>query len=218
MRPDTISRATARHYYNHLGTRLDSASRYEARAKASAITQLGAQSSERLLHLGVGTGHDHVRLVQAVAPGGTVVGLDLAREMLTLTRQKTIRPAHTPMIEGDATNLPFADVTFDRLFSAYLLDLLSSADIRPTLREWHRVLRPGGRIVLVSMTEGVDPYSCLFVAFWKARFRISPETFGGCRPLQLGGLIANAGFTDIQRRVIVQNGFPSELIVAERKH
>lgn len=210
----TISRATARDVYNRLGSRLDRAARYEAHAKTEALSLLNVRPGERVLHVGIGTGNEQVPLVQNITPGGMVIGIDLAREMLTLTRRKLHASAHSHLTEGDATTLPFAPATFDALFSAYLLDLLPTPDLAPTLREWRRVLRPGGHIVVVTMTEGIDPISRLFVAWWKARFRIAPAAFGGCRPLQLTRLVAETGFTDIHQKVVVQQGFPSEIIRA----
>jgi len=214
MITNTLSRTTARKVYNRLGQRLDRAARYETHAKAAALSLLTAHPGERVLHLGVGTGKEQAQLVQDVSGGGIVVGLDLAREMLSITRQKLLPSAPSILIEGDATLLPFATATFDCLFSAYLLDLLPAADLAPTLHEWRRVLRPGGRMVIVTMTEGIDPASRLLVAWWKARFRMAPATFGGCRPLQLTPLVAEAGFTELQRTVVLQRGFPSEIIRA----
>jgi ubiquinone/menaquinone biosynthesis C-methylase UbiE len=216
MIANTISRATARTVYNRLGHRLERAARYEAHAKAEAMSLLNARPGEKVLHLGIGTGNEQAQLVGDVIPGGTVVGLDIARVLLALTRLKMLPSAPSLLIEGDATILPFAKATFDCLFSAYLLDLLPTPDLVPTLHEWRRVLRPGGRIVVVTMTEGIDPASRLFVAWWKVRFRFAPAAFGGCRPLQLTRFIATAGFTDIQQIVIVQRGFPSEIIRAIR--
>ncbi len=209
MITDTISRATARRVYNRLGTGLDNTDRYESEAKARALALLQAASGHHILHIGVGTGNEHAHLAAAV-PQGVVVGMDLSRGMLELTRQKSA----TLLVEGDATILPFATATFDRLFSAYMLDLLPAADIPMVLQECRRVLRPGGRVVLLSLTEGTTLASRLFVAVWKARFRLNPESLGGCRPLELAAIVREAGFVVAQREVVVQQGFPSELLVA----
>jgi hypothetical protein len=93
-----------------------------------------------------------------------------------------------------------------------MLDLLPLAEIPLVLSEFRRVLRPGGRLVLVSLTEGADLPSRLFVAGWKLVYRLDPRRLGGCRPLQLAGLLRGAGFA-VERRVVVQRGFPSELLV-----
>lgn len=214
MIANTLNRTTTRTVYNRLGVRLDRAARYEAHAKAAALSLLNARPGEKVLHAGIGTGNEQAQLAREVTPGGVVIGVELAREMITITRAKLLPAAPSFLLEGDATLLPFTPATFDCLFSAYLLDLLPTADLVPTLREWRRVLRPGGRMVIVTMTEGIDAASRLFVAWWKVRFRIAPAAFGGCRPLQLTRLVAEAGFRNLQQTVVVQQGFPSEIIEA----
>lgn len=77
------------------------------------------------------------------------------------------------------------------------------------------MLRPGGRLVLVSLTEGVDLPSQLFVAGWKLAYRLDPRRLGGCRPLQLAGMLGAAGFA-VERRMVVQGGFPSEVLVGTK--
>lgn len=205
---ETISRAEARRIYDRLGSGLDRAERFEAEAKARALSLLAVAPGQRVLQVSVGTGAEHAALKAAVGPAGLAVGADLSRGMLRLTRQR----ADTPLCEGDALRLPFATASFDRLFSAYLLDLLPAAELPAVLAEFRRVLRPGGRLVLVSLTEGVDPASALFVAGWKLLFRVAPRRLGGCRPLELTPLLEGVGLT-VERHVVVQRGFPSEVLV-----
>jgi len=202
----TISRAQARQAYDTLGAGLDRAARFEARAGAHALATLDLQPGQRALQIGVGTGTAHL----AVAPGGHAFGLDLSRVMLRLTRGRCA----APLCAGDATALPFAARSFDRLYCAYLLDLLPADDLPRALAEFARVLRPTGRLALISLTEGVDLPSRLFVAAWKLRFRLAPQSLGGCRPLQLRPLVERAGFIVERREIIIQRGFPSEIAVA----
>jgi ubiquinone/menaquinone biosynthesis C-methylase UbiE len=206
----TISRAQARQAYDTLGAGLDRAARYEARAGAHALATLGLTPGQRALQIGVGTGRAHLAIARAVAPCGQAFGLDLSRVMLHLTRRRCA----TPLCAGDAVALPFAARSFDRLYCAYLLDLLPATDLPHALAEFARVLRPTGRLALVSLTEGVDLPSRLFVAAWKLRFRLAPRSLGGCRPLRLGALVERAGFVVERREVITQRGFPSEIVVA----
>jgi ubiquinone/menaquinone biosynthesis C-methylase UbiE len=117
---------------------------------------------------------------------------------------------------GDARQLPFADGCFDRLFSAYTLDLILYRDLPSLLAGFHRALRPGGRMALVSLTEGIDRPSRVLVALWKLVYRVSPIICGGCRPLQLSGLVQQAGFHQLRREVVVQGGVPSEVLSAVR--
>ena len=205
----TLSRASTRHIYDRLGARIERAERQEARAKALALVLLQLAPGQRVLHVGVGAGREQAAIHAAVAPGGQVVGCDLSRSMLELTRRR----AAAPLCQADASALPFAHQRFDRLFAAYLLDLLPARDLPGVLAEFRRALRPGGRLVLAALTEGVDLDSRVFIALWKLRYRIAPASLGGCRPLRLVSLVEQSGFTVEQRQVIVQRGFPSEIIV-----
>lgn len=208
MIAETIARGEARRIYDRLGAGLDRAARFEGRAKALALDLLAVEPGQRVLHVGVGTGGEHAALQRAAGPRGLVVGCDLSRGMLELTRRR----ADGPLCEGDAARLPLASGQFDRLFSAYTLDLIPLTEIPLVLSELRRVLRPGGRLVLVSLTEGVDLPSRLFVAGWTLTYRLSPRRLGGCRPLQLADLLVRAGFA-AERHVVVQRGFPSEVLV-----
>lgn len=210
MIDNTISRQAAQQIYDTLGQRLDRAQRFERDAKRLALDLLALTPGQRVLQIGVGTGAEHALLAQQATPGGLVVGCDLAQGMLRLTRRR----ADTPLAQGDAARLPFATHSFDRIFSAYMLDLIPLAEIPAVLAEFRRVLRPGGRIALVSLTEGASLRSRLFVAGWKLGYRLSPQRYGGCRPLLLSGLLAPAGFS-AERHVVVQRGFPSEVLVGE---
>jgi len=165
-----------------------------------------------VLNVGVGTGHEQALLQTSVAPGGRTVGLDLSPVMRAITRART----RAALCGGDARQLPFADGCFDRLFSAYTLDLIPYRDLPKLLADFYRVLRPGGHMALVSLTEGIDRPSRAFVAIWKLVYRVSPIACGGCRPLQLSGLVQQAGFYQLRRVVVVQHGVPSEVLSAVR--
>lgn len=212
MIDDTISAEAARRFYDRLGRGHDWAERYEGRAKSLALSRLEPEPGQLLLNLGVGTGQEHPKIQAAIQPGGVAWGLDLSPVMLRLTRRRSA----APLCRADIRRLPFTSACFDRLFSAYVLDLIPSQDLPGLLAECRRLLKPGGRLVLVSLTEGVDLTSRLLVGLWKLAYAVSPVACGGCRPVQLARLVGEAGFPRIEREVVLQLGVPSEVIVAER--
>ncbi|HLB46817.1 MAG TPA: class I SAM-dependent methyltransferase [Anaerolineales bacterium] len=209
----TLPASTAQRFYDRLGRWYELADFYGGRAKSRALQQLALVSGLRILHVGVGTGRDHAQLCAAVAPNGQAIGIDLSPIMLRLTRDRTF----APVCVADACSLPFADHAFDRLFAAYVLDLIPVADLPPLLNDFQRVLRSDGSMVLVTLTEGATFRSRLFVSAWKGLYRLSPIACGGCRPLQLAGLVTAAGFTNVKAEVMVQMGIPSEIVTASRK-
>lgn len=212
MIPDTLSTKNAQKYYDTLGVHYDWFSMFEAQAKQCGLQALALTPGQRVLNLGVGTGREHEQLQKSIQPGGLACGLDISPVMLSITRQRTA----SPLVRGDVRGLPFVAREFDRIFAAYVLDLIPLQAIPGILDECRRVLRPGGRLVVVALTEGVDSASRTIVGLWKLAYAISPITCGGCRPLQIAGLVAEAGFAGVERQVVTQLGVPSEVVSASR--
>ena len=205
-----IPTKSAQRIYDFLGKRYDWFGGYEARAKERSAEMLGLTPGLKLLEVGIGTGKQHARLQAELAPAGIAYGIDLSRVMLELTRQRT----GAPLCQADAHHLPFSSGSFDRLYTSYVLDLMPRADLPGILVEFRRVLKDGGLAVLVALTEGVDFPSRVLVAAWKGLYAISPIACAGCRPLQLAVLLEQAGFTQVQREVVVQLAMPSEILLA----
>lgn len=211
---DTLPKATVRDFYNRLGAAHDVGERYERAAKARALAGLDLAPGQWVLNVGAGTGKEQRQLETAVAPaGGHSVGVDLSRTMLDLTRQRV--PAAL-LCEADGYRLPFADDCFHRLLCTYVLDLIPLGDIPTVLAEFHRALRPGGIVALVSLCNGIDWPSKLLMGLWRTAYTLSPVALGGCRPLHLQPLVKRTGFTIRRRTVVVQLGMPSEVIIAAK--
>ena len=111
---------------------------------------------------------------------------------------------------GDAYELDFADESFDVLINNYMFDLLPEKDFPRVLGEFMRVLRPGGRLVMVNMTEGEHWYN----GIWPLIYRINPAWLGGCRGVSLLPHLEAVGFVRIEREYLSQSTFPSEVISA----
>jgi demethylmenaquinone methyltransferase/2-methoxy-6-polyprenyl-1,4-benzoquinol methylase len=200
------------HFYDRVGERYDWFEIYEGRAKARALELLNLAPGQVVLNVGVGTGKQHAEIINDIQPDGLAIGLDVSEVMACLTRERTT----APICQADARYLPYASERFDRLYAAYVLDLLPLSELPALLSGFHRVLKPGGLMVVLVLTEGVDVPSRALVAVWKAAYAISPVACGGCRPLQLTRLIQAAGLEEVQREVVVQMAVPSEIIVAKK--
>ncbi len=99
----------------------------------------------RTLEVAIGTG-----LNLSHYPSGVhLTGVDLTPEMLALARRRSADlGVSVTLTEGDAQALPFADATFDTVLSTYAM--CSVPDERATVLEMRRVLKPGGRLILVD--------------------------------------------------------------------
>jgi len=119
------------------------------RAAAAAAADVGAGA--RALDLCTGTGDLALALAARVVPGGEVVGVDFAEAMLERARAKAAaRRAPARFELGDALALPFADGGFDAATVAF--GARNLADLDAGLREMARVVRPGGRVVVLEIT------------------------------------------------------------------
>ena len=116
------------------------------RARLRAI--LDPKPGERLLEVGPGTGYYALPVAGWLAPGGTLEVLDVQREMLDHTLRRAARQRVEGIVatEADARSLPYEDASMD---GAYLVTVLGEIpDQEAALRELHRVVRAGGRVVV----------------------------------------------------------------------
>ena len=117
---------------------------------------LAAAPGEHVLEIGFGTGHILVELAKAVGPTGKVFGIDLSENMLAQAKDLLERENLTDRASlecGDAENLPYGDDSMDGIFMCFTLELFDTPDIPKVLAECKRVLRPGGRIVVVAVSK-----------------------------------------------------------------
>jgi SAM-dependent methyltransferase len=119
--------------------------RYEAYAPwLGEAVGFGAGQSRRVLEVGCGMGTDLARFARH---GATVFGVDLTPRHLAITRARLLNEDVIPrLVRGDAEHLPMGDGTVDLVYSFGVLH--HTPDITKALDEIHRVLRPGGRLVL----------------------------------------------------------------------
>lgn len=122
--------------------------------RLKALRSAGLQPGAQVLDVAVGTGLTAREALAVVGPGGSVVGLDPSRGMLAETRRLGI-----PCIQGRAEALPVRDASVDFVSMGYALRHVP--DLVATFREYLRVLRPGGRLLImeISRPEGRAAYA-----------------------------------------------------------
>jgi demethylmenaquinone methyltransferase / 2-methoxy-6-polyprenyl-1,4-benzoquinol methylase len=121
----------------------------------------------RALDIGCGTG-DLARQVARRYPGAQVVAVDFTAPMLANARRRGLRAAEgarVTLARATALHLPFADRSFDLVTNAFLARNLSS--LPDALAEMRRVLRPGGILLTLEITEPTSPmFGALFHAYF----------------------------------------------------
>jgi demethylmenaquinone methyltransferase/2-methoxy-6-polyprenyl-1,4-benzoquinol methylase len=121
----------------------------------------------RILDLGCGTG-ELTRLAARHFPAARVIGVDFTTAMLHVARRRTAEPRDRIPIDygrGTAMRLPFPDGMFDLATNAFLARNL--VDLDAALAEMRRVLRPGGTLLVLEITEPVSPtFGAVFHAYF----------------------------------------------------
>jgi len=182
----------------------------ERHARQRCLDLAQIQDGEHILEVAVGTGLLFEQILMR-NPNGQNEGLDLTPEMLAKAELRASRTGltHYRLRQGDAYHLDFEDDSFDLLVNNYMFDLLPESDFQAVLKEFQRVLKPGGRLVLANMTK---PERWVH-GFWEVIYRLNPAWMGGCRGVLLLDEMHAVGFQRTQREYLSQLGFPSEIVV-----
>lgn len=117
--------------------------------KQAIMEQLAVKIGATILDVGCGTGQDALDLAQAVGPHGRVIGIDSSETMLQEARARAAQ-AQLPVeyVRASATQLPFADASFDGCQASRVLGHLREPKL--AVAEMVRVVRPGARVVVAD--------------------------------------------------------------------
>ncbi len=170
-----------------------------------------------VLDLGSGTGYPALLGAQTVGPSGSMIGLDLAEQMLTVARRKatTLGLTNVTFRTGDVTALPFEADSFDAVTSRFCLMFLP--EIPKAAAEIARVLKPGGWVAAAvwSAPEN-NPYLMIPITVIKQFLDLpppdptTPGIFRLAKPGDLAGMLQQAGFTNLsEEEFIADVRFPS---------
>jgi ubiquinone/menaquinone biosynthesis C-methylase UbiE len=212
-----LSRAQARSFYDGFGEKQDSQSFYEDAALEDLVAHGDFEQADSVFELGCGTGRFAYSLIKDhLSSSASYVGTELSGVMAKIAQQRL--SAYTDRAKVEKTEgaivFPVPDQFVDRVVSTYVLDLLSESDIHLAVAEASRVLKPGGRFCLVSLTDGTTFISGIVSRLWNLVFRLRPSLVGGCRPIHLASLFDDDAWSISYRNVITGFGVPSEVLIA----
>jgi len=184
----------------------------ESRARMRGLELARVLPDDAILEVAPGLGLTFVEILKRVKVANVVYGVDLSPEMLRKTRDRVIRHgyANFDLREADARCLPFDDATFDVVYCSYMLDLIPLAGLPGVVSEFYRVLKEGGRVVLVNMSKK-GPVPVLYEKLYRA----VPYLCGGCRPVLMEPYLRKAGFSGVKREYL-RLPFATEIVAAVR--
>lgn len=185
----------------------------ETRARNRALEIADVRDGWSILEVAVGTGAAFAELVSQ-NPNGNNIGIDLSPKMLAKAKKRlqASLASNYKLDIASAFALPMESGSIDLLMNNYMFDLIAYREMDQVLAEFSRVLKPGGRLVLVNMTIGERAGSGLYDYL----YRLSPRLMGGCRGVRLTDRLERNGFAVDSREYYQQMLFPSEVILARK--
>ena len=177
--------------------------------RKAARAAIGA-GAERVLDLATGTGDLALELAGRVEPAGEVVGSDFSEEMLARARAKDAA-GRIRFDWGNALALPYEAATFDAATVGF--GVRNFADLGRGVAEMARVVRPGGRVVILEITTPQRPPLSWFYAAWfdrvvpaLGRLAGDPDAYAYLpdsvrrfpAPRELAGVMAGCGLVDVR--------------------
>jgi demethylmenaquinone methyltransferase/2-methoxy-6-polyprenyl-1,4-benzoquinol methylase len=183
--------------------------------RGQALQRAGLKPGMRVLDVGVGTGLVASEAARIVGQPELVCGVDPSSSMMETAKV----PAGVQLVNGTAESIPFPDAHFDFLSMGYALRHIG--DLRQAFREFHRVLKPGGKICLLEITKpetalgsfllkiymkGIVPLLAFVVGRQKKGtsrlWRYYWDTIAACvPPAQVVATLEAAGFVNVRRHI-----------------
>jgi demethylmenaquinone methyltransferase/2-methoxy-6-polyprenyl-1,4-benzoquinol methylase len=138
-----------------------------------ALRQAGLRPGLRILDVAVGTGLVAQQAVRITRDPNAVIGLDLSENMLAVARAKL----GIPLVQGRIEALPVADASVDLVSIGYALRHVP--DLTVAFAEFHRVLRPGGRVLVLEIARPTGRMAHLLTKLYLGW--VVPALCGGLR-------------------------------------
>lgn len=212
------SKEAARASYNRISRWYDTiAGSTEKKYCDWGLEKLSAQPGEKILEIGFGTGHCLVAIAKAVGPSGRVIGLDISDGMLAIAKNRLQGEGLNDRVDlhlGDAAKLDFIEAgSLNGVFMSFTLELFDNPEIPRVLQECHRILKPGGRIAVVSMTKTNPPGMAVCMYEW---FHEHMPDYADCRPIFARQALEQSGFTIQNISISSMWGLPVEIALGKK--
>lgn len=195
----------------------ESASSYEPvkrnldKYNADLLAAAALRPGHHVLDVATGTGEPAISIGPLVAPNGRVLGVDLAAKMVEIARAEAKHAGRTNVDFEvmDAESLTLKDATLDAAVCRFGLQIVT--DPEKTIREMHRVLKPGGRFAATVWGPGERVPAIHVIIEPMLQFAEPDETGYLPTPYEMGGdgelvkILSDAGFRDANERRVTHH-------------
>ena len=190
---------------------------FERRSINRALEYLDIKKGEAVLEIGFGTGNALIKIAEKVGVSGSVFGIDISPGMIEVTNRKIKDKKFVDRVKitcGDAIKLPYSVDKFDCVFLSFTLELFDTPEISVILKEIRRVLKPGGRLGIVSLSKARGRSTFLRLYEWAHK---KFPKYIDCRPIFVTDSAKSAGF-DISHKQKAKIFFaPLEIVIGIKK-
>jgi arsenite methyltransferase len=114
----------------------------------TVLEALNLRTGERVLEVGCGGGYYSHEAAKFVGPTGRVCAIDISPDQIAAAQGRCADLAWVECLTADIASPPYGDAEFDAVFAVQVLEYLGDLDVG--LRQIHRLLRPGGRLLIVA--------------------------------------------------------------------
>ena len=215
--PVARSKEDARRFYDRISGVYDYLTgTSERRYSAMALNLLSVGEGQSVLEIGCGTGHSLKRIAELVGRTGKAYGVDISAGMLHVAGKRLAGAGLTDRVElycGDALSLPYVGSAFHAVFMSFTLELFDTPEIPLLLREVKRVLRPGGKLGVISMSA--ENGASLMLRLYQWAHGKWPA-YIDCRPIYVERALKHAGYAISSREKVKLFGLPVEIAVASK--
>ncbi len=194
--------------------------RFEKKLRERGWELLDIREGEAVLEIGFGTGCALVEIAKSVGETGKAYGIDVTPQMVELAKERLEKEGLAERVElheGDAREMPYGSNQFDAVHIAATLELFDTPDIPRVLTEIKRVLKPAGRLGVISMPkEGHEDSRVL--RFYEWLHRTFPK-YASCRPIYVEDSVRDAGF-EVKKteEMMIAKLFPMKIVIAKPIH
>ena len=164
--------------------------RRRKRLREMFADDLELQAGDRVLDVGCGTGQLAMTFAERVAPTGSVAGIDAAPEMIKrATSQARKQKLPIAFQVAFAQRLPFPNGSFHAVACTLVLHHVAEDDQQSAVQEMHRVLKPGGRLLIAEFERGHGPHQLPRWLLPAAPDHMAEKAYQ---------LVSGAGFTEVR--------------------